>query len=1174
MGRLSRELFVGAAAGKAFVLGEWEEEALHDALPDDALKGEEEEGGRDAAEEEEQLHLLKPNVVGDYAGALEEGRDALGAEEGEPAKAKLGTLRGVYTPVISSMWGVLIFVRFAVLVGYCGWVISVGFVIMSAFAQVLTTLSLCAVLSNSTNYSGGSFGILKRNLGGEMAGVICLLYYLGMTTLASVELLGSVQAIGFIVQAASSDGGTTATGSLYWDQVAIGGPILLFIALLRAYRVHIVQGFTILILVVVAIAYFFGFLGIFLSLGSWEGGLGDVDGFTGMNAETFLDNAFSNLTRPSYSDEYLEDVVGANPSEVGEAAIASVSSAVGIIFPMFLGIFQGANKAAELKTPNRSIFKGTLLAISTSTVVYSMFILLLATIAERDLLKSDFVIFSKITFPTQYIGLVGTMMVGIGACSSLLEMGPTILQAVAQDGLFSFLPRLGLHERSSQGEPVNAVIVSLTINFFLLFTPSSMFETLAVVVTMFFLQAYGHMHASLLLNEAQKHSGWRPTFRYYHWSTALIGMITTIVLMFYINWAEALITILVALVLLLVAKIVEEPRRKGLGTRALATGRVLRFLLDDDLITHRQVLLGEKGLISDEGEYWEPQILCLVENPRADDKKAEHLKLLHLSAQFSGAGMLTQLVVVASMVRAKAGDVNVEKDRLKTQLNLFGLINSTNLRAFPHVAVTPETCSPGDGFLMMMQSVGIGNMRPNMVLMSWDDSKLLDVLYHGAISRKTVVVLKDSAPVHYKAPSSQASTVNLLSPNRSKALSININTANNNTVNKNTASESNAADNNHNNNTTGRNRDDEVGNSEASVDGSESDSDASVSASRSLSAEQALGDGNSVHHDVEIIPIGATEAIGGVIEVNRSGSGSNSSLFELQSDWRADVREIDNLESGFGVEYMNKWKRRKRTRLLQARTGTIDVWWIVKVGGLPVLLARLLLKHRVWRRCKIRVFATVERHEISDNVTMIAGVEVERLLKHMRVEATVEVIQIDPYTHAILRETEFDDNQNVVHDTFLDSEDAEHRSAFGGASPTFGEFGVGRVQRPTPSTPATPGSMFAHLRRDVADSEVSESSEDSEDNDPAAGAIEDGNAPSATEHAEKPRVEALELYRSLMNKYSKGAELLIINLPPPEEGATVEAYRSELRQLTVGFARVMFVHSPFDDQTIDRRFVD
>ena len=68
-------------------------------------------------------------------------------------------------------------------------------------------------------------------------------------------------------------------------------------------------------------------------------------------------------------------------------------------------------------------------------------------------------------------------------------------------------------------------------------------------------------------------------------------------------------------------------------------------------------------------------------------------------------------------------------------------------------------------------------------------------------------------------------------------------------------------------------------------------------------------------------------------------------------------------------------------------TGTIDIWWVLHDGGLLILLAFLLKQNKVWRRCKLRLFAVAQ--ETDNSVKMK-----EDLLKFvydLRINATVEV---------------------------------------------------------------------------------------------------------------------------------------------------------------------------------------
>merc|ERR1712112_248603 len=42
-------------------------------------------------------------------------------------------------------------------------------------------------------------------------------------------------------------------------------------------------------------------------------------------------------------------------------------------------------------------------------------------------------------------------------------------------------------------------------------------------------------------------------------------------------------------------------------------------------------------------------------------------------------------------------------------------------------------------------------------------------------------------------------------------------------------------------------------------------------------------------------------------------------------------------------------------------TGSIDIWWIVNDGGHLLVLPQLLLRHAVWKNCKINLYATLSK---------------------------------------------------------------------------------------------------------------------------------------------------------------------------------------------------------------------
>ncbi|XP_060899892.1 solute carrier family 12 member 7-like isoform X2 [Labrus mixtus] len=72
------------------------------------------------------------------------------------------------------------------------------------------------------------------------------------------------------------------------------------------------------------------------------------------------------------------------------------------------------------------------------------------------------------------------------------------------------------------------------------------------------------------------------------------------------------------------------------------------------------------------------------------------------------------------------------------------------------------------------------------------------------------------------------------------------------------------------------------------------------------------------------------------------------------------------------------------------KEGTIDVWWIVHDGGLLMLLPFLLSQHKVWRKCKMRIFTVAQ---MDDNSIQMKK-DLQMFLYHLRLDAQVEVVEM------------------------------------------------------------------------------------------------------------------------------------------------------------------------------------
>ncbi|XP_066231099.1 solute carrier family 12 member 7 isoform X2 [Saccopteryx leptura] len=70
--------------------------------------------------------------------------------------------------------------------------------------------------------------------------------------------------------------------------------------------------------------------------------------------------------------------------------------------------------------------------------------------------------------------------------------------------------------------------------------------------------------------------------------------------------------------------------------------------------------------------------------------------------------------------------------------------------------------------------------------------------------------------------------------------------------------------------------------------------------------------------------------------------------------------------------------------------GNIDVWWIVHDGGLLMLLPFLLRQHKVWRKCRMRIFTVAQEDDNSIQMKK----DLQTFLYHLRITAEVEVVEM------------------------------------------------------------------------------------------------------------------------------------------------------------------------------------
>ena len=562
------------------------------------------------------------------------------AQSRETTSGRFGTLGGVFTPCTLTILGVIMFLRFGQVVGNAGVLATLGIVALSKAITTMTAFSVSAIATNTRVKGGGAYFMISRSLGVESGGSIGIVFFLAQAISVAMYVIGFTEAFTATFPALEA----------HRQYVATIVNLLVFIC------VFIGAGWTIKLQ--------YGILAILL-----------------LSIVSFAIGAVG-----SFEPEVLSANLG-----TGFLEGQSFFTMFALFFPAATGIMAGANMSGDLRDPAKSIPRGTLASIAFTGLVYAGMALLLGGAVPRETLQSNNMVVREAAAFGPLI-TAGIFAATLSSAIGSMMGAPRILQALARDRIFPRLNPFSVGAGPSN-EPRRAIIATFVIAELGILVGE--LDLIAPIITMFFMVTYGYLNLATFRESYTRNPSYRPTFKWTHWTIALLGAISCALVMLLIAplWALGAVALMAML-------------HRYIGQRQIqSTWGDVRSGASFERARKELQRLEEESY---HPKNWRPSILAFSGGAGARVELAVYGHWL-----CAGRGIL-------SLAQVITGDVeNLVERRQAQEKSLRRFIQEQELEAFPAVVVSPDR---NRGMEALAQCHGLGAFRPNTTLIGWSSA--------------------------------------------------------------------------------------------------------------------------------------------------------------------------------------------------------------------------------------------------------------------------------------------------------------------------------------------------------------------------------------------------------------------------------------------------------------------
>ena len=570
--------------------------------------------------------------------------------EATAKKSGFGTAP-VYFTAISTIIGAIVFLRFGFAVGTLGFWGTLLLIIMGHAVTIPTALAISELATNKRVEGGGEYFIISRSFGLNIGATIGIALYLSQAISVAFYIIAFAESFEFLFDFVAQ------RFSFILPRQVISLPALVILGLM------------------------------ILRKGSATG----VKMLYAVNAILFITLLLFFLGKPAEGSLATGQLPLRDIRNMSDFFIVFA-----ICFPAFTGITAGVGLSGDLRNPARAIPLGTILATLTGLVVYILVIWKLAISASPEELLADQLIMGKIAIGGAVIIPLGLAATTLTAALGSLMVAPRTLQALAKDTSF---PSMRLNRwlssaRSHDGEPVNTTLVTLLIAS--LFVLLGSVNTVAEIISMFFLVTYGSLCLISFLNHFGSSPSYRPSFRS-KWYLSLTGFVITVIVMFKINTLYALTAYIL---IVIIYSFINHYHKNRTGLESLFANTL--FQINRNL----QVYLQKSGSRRKEKE-WRPGVICISKDSFRRERAFRLLNWLSYSYGFG-----TYLHRIDGYYSRSTSQQATEE-----LAKLIELYETSHNHVYVDTIISPSYTS---AIVQAIQVPGISGMENNMVVFEYD----------------------------------------------------------------------------------------------------------------------------------------------------------------------------------------------------------------------------------------------------------------------------------------------------------------------------------------------------------------------------------------------------------------------------------------------------------------------